>query len=263
MDLGLKNKVAVVAASTRGLGFAIAKMFGEEGAKVVVNGRNEATVDNAVKKITKATKAEVIGIVSDVSTSEGCQKFIAEAENAFGGIDILITNAGGPAAGILEVLDEETWYKGFELSFMTHVRLIKNALPALRGSDSPSVITITSLSAKQPIKNMVISNSMRAGALGLTKTLSLELGEEGIRFNSLLPGWTFTERVTELMTGRANANGTTVEEEATKQAAESPFKRMATPEEFASATVFLASPRAKYITGINLSVDGGMIKSTF
>jgi 3-oxoacyl-[acyl-carrier protein] reductase len=145
---------------------------------------------------------------------------------------------------------------------MSHVRLIIAALPYLCRSKAASVLTITSYSVKQPIPNLVLSNSIRAATVGLTKSLALELGSAGIRFNSILPGWTATERVTELMTFRAKQNGTTAEYEIDKQSKDSPLGRMGTPEEFANAAVFLVSPAASYITGVMLTVDGGMYKGT-
>jgi 3-oxoacyl-[acyl-carrier protein] reductase len=146
--------------------------------------------------------------------------------------------------------------------FLSHVRLIRAALPALRKSDAASVLTVTSISTKQPITNLILSNSLRLGTVGLTKSLALELGHENIRFNSILPGWTTTERVTDLLDTRARVNHTTIDEEVQKQAAESPLGRMATPEEFAKAAVFLLSPAASYLTGVMLPVDGGMYKAT-
>jgi 3-oxoacyl-[acyl-carrier protein] reductase len=159
-------------------------------------------------------------------------------------------------------LNEEQWQKGIDLYLMSHVRLIKSALPYLRKSDSASVLTITSIAAIQPIPSLLLSNSIRAGTLGLTKSLALDHGKDGIRFNSIIPSWTTTERVEELLSARAKENNSTVEEEAKKQANESVFGRMATPEEFANAAVFLVSPAASYITGVMLSVDGGSYKGT-
>ena len=181
---------------------------------------------------------------------------------ALGGLDILVTNAGGPPPGKFESFDEATWQKAIDLSLMSHVRLIRAALPYLRKSKAASVLTITSYSVKQPVPNLVLSNSIRAATVSLTKTLALELGSEGIRFNSILPGWTKTERVVELMTDRAQMKGTTIEEEIHKQAQESPFGRMAEPQEFANVAVFLVSPAASYLTGVMLLVDGGMYKGT-
>jgi 3-oxoacyl-[acyl-carrier protein] reductase len=145
---------------------------------------------------------------------------------------------------------------------MSHVRFIRSAVTHLKNSDTASVLTITSYSVKQPIPNLILSNSIRAATIGLTKSLALEFGQEGIRFNSILPGWTETERVTELMRYRAEINNSTIEYEIQKQMAECPLGRMATPEEFANAAVFLLSPAASYITGVMLTVDGGMYKGT-
>ena len=182
--------------------------------------------------------------------------------SALGGLDILVCNSGGPPAGSFESFDEAAWQKAIDLSFLSHVRLIRAALPHLRKSNSASVLTVTSYSTKQPIPNLVLSNSIRLATIGLTKSLALELGRDGIRFNSILPGWTETERVVDLMTFRAKQNGTTVEEEIAKQSQESPLGRMGKPEEFANAAVFLVSPAASYITGVMLTVDGGMYKGT-
>ena len=180
----------------------------------------------------------------------------------WGGLDILITNAGGPPAGKFESFDDETWQKAVELSFLSQVRLIRAALPHLRKSSAASVLTITSYSVKQPIPNLILSNSIRMATIGLTKSLALELGGEGIRFNSILPAWTETDRIQELMKARAAANGTSMDEEIKNQSKESPLGRIGQPEEFANAAVFLVSPVAAYITGVMLSIDGGMYKGT-
>ncbi len=160
-------------------------------------------------------------------------------------------------------MDDATWQSAVELAFLSHVRLIRAALPALRRSDAPSVLTVTSVSVKQPIPALVLSNSVRAATVGLTKTLALELGEDGIRFNSILPSWTQTERVEKLLADRAQRNGTTREQEIEKQNQQSALGRMASPQEFANAAAFLLSPAASYITGVMLTVDGGSYKGTF
>lgn len=263
MDLRLKDKRALVTGSSQGLGYAAALGLAKEGCKVAINGRDEAKIKAKAEKLQKETGSQVIGLAGDVSAADTPAKLVQQAVESLGGLDILITNTGGPKPGGLESLSEADWQKGIDLCLMAHVRLIQSALPYLRKSDSASILTVTSLSVKQPIQNLLISNSVRAATIGLTKSLALELGKEGIRVNSILPGWTETERVGELMKARATANNSTVEEEARRQAAESPFGRMASPEEFANATVFLVSPAASYITGVMLSVDGGMVKGTF
>ncbi len=262
MDLGLKDKRALVTGSSRGLGYAAALALAKEGCKVAINGREEAKIKAVAEKMSKETGAQVIGLAGDVSLPDVPAKLIQQAIEAFGGLDILITNAGGPPPGSIDSLDEAAWQKGIDISLMAHVRLIKAALPYLRKSDAASVLTVTSISVKQPIANLLLSNSVRMATIGLTKSLALELGAEGIRFNSILPGWTETERVTELMTARATANNSTVGEETKKQSEQSPLGRLGQPAEFANAAAFLVSPAASYITGVMLNVDGGMYKGT-
>jgi 3-oxoacyl-[acyl-carrier protein] reductase len=263
MDLGLKDKRAVVASSSRGLGYATALLLAKEGCRVAINSRDEAKVKLAAEKINKETGTQSIGLTGDVSDASVPAKLIQATVEAFGGLDILVTNASGPIPGSIDSLDEAAWQKGIDLCLMSHVRLIKAALPHLRKSNAASVLTITSYTVKQSVPNLLISNSVRAATVGLTKSLALELGREGIRLNSILPAWTETERVTELMSARAKANNSTVEEETRKQVEESALGRMGQPEEFANAAVFLVSPAASYITGAMLQVDGGIIKGTF
>lgn len=265
MDLHLKNKRALVASSSRGLGYAAALLLAKEGCRVAVNGREEANAIRAAQKVHQETlgSAQVEGFAGDVSLPDVPEKLIQQTVDAFGGLDILITNAGGTPAGSFESFDDETWRKAVDTSLMSHVRLIRAALPHLRKSDSPSVLAINSYVTKQPMPNLVLSNSIRSATAGLIKTLALELGRERIRFNSILPGWTITERVDELMASRAKTNGTSIEEELARQTAEIPLGRMGQPEEFANAAVFLVSPAASFIHGAMLAVDGGVIKGTF
>jgi 3-oxoacyl-[acyl-carrier protein] reductase len=263
MDLGLKNKRALVTGASRGLGYATALRLAREGCRVAVNSRSEENATAAAEKIASETGTQAIGLAGDVSNPSTPDKLVADTVEAFGGLDLLVTNAGGPPPGAFESFDEETWQKSIDLSFMSHVRLIRTALPHLRKSDAASVLTVTSISVKQPIVNLVLSNSVRAATVGLTKTLAIELGRDGIRFNSILPGWTETERVVQLMESRAAENKSTVKEETAKQSKESPLRRIGQPEEFAKAAAFLLSPAASYITGVMLNVDGGMYKGTF
>jgi len=262
MDLGLKDKRALVTGSSRGLGYAAASLLAREGCLVAINGRDEWRIKATAEKLHNETGTRVIGLAGDVSEASVPAKLIQQTVEAFGGLDILVTNSGGPTPGSIESLDEAVWQKGIDLCLMAHIRLIRAALPYLRRSDSASVLTITSYSVKQPIPNLLISNSVRAATVGLTKSLALELGKDGIRLNSILPGWTQTERVTELMEARAKANGTSVEEETRRQVEQSALGRIGQPEEFAKAAVFLVSPAASYITGVMLNVDGGIYKGT-
>jgi 3-oxoacyl-[acyl-carrier protein] reductase len=263
MDLGIKGMSALVAASTRGLGYATALALAKEGCRVAVNGRDEDATKAAAEKISAETGIEILPVAGDVTDHAVPARLVEQARSAFGGLDILITNAGGPPAGSFESIDDAGWQAGLELSFLSHVRFVRAALPLLRKSSTPSVLAVSTYVAKQPMPNLVLSNSIRAATIGLMKSLALDLGREGIRFNSILPGWTMTERVQDLMSFRAKNNGTTIEEEIAKQQADIPLARMGEPHEFANVAVFLVSPAASFVHGAALAVDGGMIKGTF
>lgn len=262
MDLQLENRIALVAAASQGLGYATALQLAREGTLIALCSRNEAHVNAATDSIRTETGRSVLGITGDVTRSDDIDHIVERVIDEYGGLDILVTNAGGPPSASFEEVTDEMWTDAFHLNLMSAVRLIRKSLPHLRSSTAPAVLTITSYSAKQPIPNLVLSNSIRMAVIGLTKTLALELGSEGIRFNSILPAWTETERVQDLMDARAQRNNTSVEEEIAKQSADSPFGRMATPQEFANVATFLCSPAASYVTGVMLPVDGGFYKGT-
>ncbi len=260
MDLGLKEQVALVTAASQGLGAAVALKFAEEGARVVICSRDKGRIEQRAAIIREATDADVLPLVADVTRPEDAQRLVETAVAQFGRLDILITNAGGPPAAPFLDLTPAHFEQAFQLNLMSAVQLCYAAVPQMVAQGSGSIVTITSLSVKQPIENLVLSNSIRMGVIGLTKTLANELGPKGIRVNSVLPGWTRTGRVTELLESRARINGTTVESEAAQIAGSFPLGRMGEPEEFANATVFLASPAASYIHGVALQVDGGAYK---
>ena len=262
MDLGLKEKRVLVTGASRGLGYATAHLLAKEDCRVAINGRDEAKVKAAAEKIAEETGASVSGLAGDVSDPAVPEKLIEQAVKFLGGLDLLVTNAGGPPAGAFDSFDEAMWEKAVNLSFMSHVRLIRAALPHLRRSKTASVLTMTSYTVKQPLPNLVLSNSVRLATIGLTKSLALKLGSEGIRFNSILPATIETDRIRELAAFRAQKNGTTLEQELAIDAQKSVFGRIGRPEEFANAAVFLLSPAASYLTGVMLTVDGGQYKGT-
>jgi 3-oxoacyl-[acyl-carrier protein] reductase len=259
MDLGLKDKVALVVASSTGLGFAAALELAREGAKVALCGRSPKKLDAAVTLIKDEIGQDtaVAAFVTDVTDSVQNEKLVADTVERFGGLDILITNAGGPPGGTFDSLDLPAWDQAYNLTLMSAVRLIKLALPHLRQSQAASVLTVTSFSLKQPVPGLFLSNVMRPAVGGVTKTLSQELGPENIRVNSILPGWTATERVNHIFEYRAEQNGTDVETEKSKVANSIPLGRMAEPAEFGRVVAFLVSPAASFITGEMILVDGG------
>jgi len=256
MNLNLEGKRALLTGASSGLGFATARLLAAEGAKVAINGRDSEKLSRAAREI------GAIALSGDLAASEVPARVVAQAAEALDGLDLLLCNAGGPPPGSFESFDDEAWMKAVNLSFLSFVRLIRSALPFLRLSKAASVLTVTSLSVKQPIPNLILSNSVRSATIGLTKSLALELGGEGIRFNSILPGWTATDRATKLIASNATAKGTSVEVEMAARAKEFPLGRMATPEEFANVAVFLLSPAASYVTGSMIAVDGGAYKGT-
>lgn len=263
MNLNLQGKIALVTGASQGLGFATALQLAREGSRVAINSRDEIKLQKAANRIENETGQPVLVIPGDVIKPEVASQLTEKTISKLGGLDILICNAGGPPPGLFESFDDAVWQAAVELSFLSQVRLIRAALPALKRSSSASILTVTSMSVKQPLANLILSNSIRAATVGLTKSLANELGPSGIRVNSILPGWTETERVNQLLNARAQANGTTPEVELTKIVKESPLGRMGTPQEFANAAVFLVSPAASYITGVMLAVDGGMIKGVY
>jgi 3-oxoacyl-[acyl-carrier protein] reductase len=258
MDLGLNGKVALVTAASGGLGFATAMELVREGAQVVICGRNEDRLEEAVAKL-QAVGGEdvVVGQVADVTNISEGRQLVSMTVETFGGLDILVTNAGGPPGGGFDNFDLAAWQKAVDLTLMSAINLIREALPNLRDSGEGSILTITSTSAKQPISSLILSNAIRPAVLGLTKSLSQELGPDNVRVNSILPGWTETDRVTNLLSYNAEKNGTTPEEEAAKISAAIPLGRIGQPEEFGRVAAFLVSPAASYVTGAMLQVDGG------
>jgi len=262
MDLGLRGACVFVAASSAGLGAAVARRFCHEGAHVALNGRDPTRLAATAQQLRAETGGTVLEMAGDVSQADQVYGMVARAAEQLGGLDILVTNAGGPPAGTFGSVEPADYELAFRLNFMSAVHLIRAALPHLRRSQRAAILTITSVTVKQPVNNLILSNSVRMAVAGLTKSLANELGPQGIRVNSILPGYTRTERVQQLMEKRAQAEGITLEEAYARQAAASPLGRLGEPDEFANVAVFLCSPAAGYVHGAMIPVDGGMIAAT-
>jgi len=260
MDLQLDRKVALVTAASKGLGRAAAREFAREGARVAICARSE-TLDQAAAEIRAETGAEVLSVRADVSRQEDIDALTRATLDRFGGIDILIVNAGGPPPGKFLDMKPKDWEAAFQLTVMSAVRLCYAVVPHMVERGSGSIVTTQSYSVKQPIDNLILSNSLRLAVIGLWKSLANELGPKGIRVNSINPTFTQTERVDQLLAARSKANATSIEAEATKVTATIPLGRMGTVEEYGRAIVWLASPAASFIHGHALMFDGGATKA--
>ncbi|MEZ4520687.1 MAG: SDR family oxidoreductase [Thermomicrobiales bacterium] len=260
MDTGLNGKVAVVTASSAGLGKAIARAFGREGANVVMCSRSQERIEAAAADV-RDTGAEVLALEIDVTQPDDIERLISSASERFGGIDVLVTNAGGPPAGTFDRFDDDAWQNAFELTLMSAVRLIRRTIPEMQKRGGGSIVAMTSSSIKQPIPNLLLSNVMRAGVSALAKTLADELTGDKIRVNNLVPGRIATQRIEELDRANAERQGVDIDTVTRQQLGNIPMGRYGEAEEFANAAVFLASDAASYITGATLQVDGGMIRS--
>jgi 3-oxoacyl-[acyl-carrier protein] reductase len=262
VDLGLKDSVALVTASSKGLGAATAMEFAREGAKVAMCARSKDLLVERAAEIKKETAIEPLVIEADLTKGEDITRVVSATKDAYGRIDALFINAGGPPPGLFADLDEDAWQGAVELTLMSAVRLVRETLPVMREQGRGSIVACTSVSVKQPVDGLMLSNALRMGVTGMLKTLTNEVGPEGIRVNMVLPGWTKTQRAVSLLESRAEKAGTTPAEQEEQMTAQVPLRRMGKPEEFGRAAVFLASPAASYITGVSLLVDGGIYKGS-
>lgn len=260
MDLGIKDRVALVAAGSKGIGFAVALELAREGARVFLCSRNEKGASEAAQKIHDETGASVAGIGADVTDEQAVERFVNLARERAGNIDILVTNAGGPPVSSFAESSLDAFQKAFELNALSAIRLAKLVVPGMRAQKWGRVVNITSVSSKQPIDGLLYSNTVRAALTGWAKTVSNEVAVDNVTVNNVAPGYTLTGRQDELAEARSRALGKSKEEIIATWATQGPMGRIGQPEEIAAAVVFLASERASYITGVTLQVDGGWVR---
>jgi 3-oxoacyl-[acyl-carrier protein] reductase len=262
MDLGLKGKVAIVLAASKGLGRASATALAAEGAAVVIGARNAQVLEETARHIQGETGSQVLAVPTDVTKPENLAAIVAEAIREFGYIDILVNNAGGPPPGTFENFGDGQWLAAFELNLLSAVRMIRLVLPHMRKRGSGRIINIVSTSVKQPIEGLLLSNAIRTGVVGMAKTLSIELAPDNITVNNVCPGRILTDRIRQLYQLHEKREQGISEEEALKEAARDiPMKRIGKPEELGALVAFLASQQAAYITGTTIQVDGGLTRS--
>ena len=267
MNLGLENKVALVLASSKGLGFACAKGLYEEGANVIICSRSEENLKIAKEKI-KAVDSigpdnKVFPIVADLIDEDQINNLVEETLKEFGRIDILVHNAGGPPSGPIDKITKEEWSNSINLNLRSFIRITDLIIPVMKNQKSGRIIAITSVSVKQPLNNLVLSNTTRLGVVGFAKTLANEYGQYNILVNVVCPGPTLTDRMRELINTTVKETGKTYEEVEKTWVDPIPLERLGKPEELANLVVFLASDKASYITGTVIQVDGGFVKSPF
>ena len=262
MDLGLQERVAIVAAASKGLGKAVALGLAHEGARVALFSRDEAQIRAAGDEIKRETSGDVLPLAADVTREEDLRRVVDATLERWGRIDILFNNAGGPPPGRFEDFGDAEWQKAFELNLLSTIRLTRLVLPSMRERRWGRIITSTSISVRQPIDNLILSNAIRSGVTAMAKTLSNEVAREGITVNTIAPGRIDTERLRTMDAATARKQGISVEEAQRQSEALIPLGRYGDPAEFAALAVFLASERSSYITGQTMLVDGGLLKAT-
>jgi 3-oxoacyl-[acyl-carrier protein] reductase len=261
VDLGLEGKVALVAASSKGLGRAVAHELAAEGASLVLCARTAETLAAAAREIESTTRARVIAVAADVARAPDIARVVEAGLSNFGRIDVLVTNSGGPPSGRFENLSPGSWQDAAQLTLFGPIEFTRFVLPGMRERRWGRILNITSIAVKQPIDNLMLSNSLRAAVTGWARTLANEVASDGITVNNLMPGYTRTERVDELARAIAAREGVTPEQVIARWEREIPMGRLGEPREFAALAAFLASARASYVTGTSFSVDGGWIRS--
>jgi len=263
MNLGLENKIALVCAASQGLGFAVADELAAEGASLIICSRGKESLERAAAAIREKHGAQIVAVTGDLSVTADVERIVAAGIEHFGRIDILVTNTGGPPAGNFESLTAESWEAATRILLTSVLDLTRLVLPGMKARGWGRILNITSIASKQPVDNLMLSNSLRAAVTGFAKTLAGEVAADGVTVNNILPGYTRTERLEELIDFLAEKEGLTADEVKARWAAEIPMRRLGEPHEFGALAAFLVSDRASYITGSSIAVDGGWIKSLF
>lgn len=263
MNLHLKDKTVLVTASSAGIGKAAAELFLEEGCRVAISSSNKENLLKAVNEIRSQFGIEPLWKQCDINKPNEIEDLVKYVQNNYGLIDILVNNCGGPSPGYFEELQDEKWAHAFEQVLMSSVRFTRLVLPGMKEKNWGRIINVTSLSVKQPVDNLILSNSLRSSVTAFAKTLSSQVGKNNITVNNVAPGYTLTGRLYELASVSAKQHGISQEEVLANMAEDVPMKRLASPYEVSSTIVFLASKQAGYITGQTIVVDGGFIKSTY
>jgi 3-oxoacyl-[acyl-carrier protein] reductase len=261
VDLGLRGKIALVAASSKGLGRAVAEELAAEGANLVICARGRETLDQTADAIRKKTGVKVVAVPADVSDPKDAARVVKAAFDEFGRVDVLVNNSGGPPSGPFESFTSEMWDAASRLLLKSAVELTRAVLPGMKERRWGRILNVTSIAAKQPIEGLMLSNSLRAAVIGFARTLANEVAPFGVTVNNLLPGYTRTDRVQELARATAGKAGASNTDPVAKWEREIPMGRLGEPREFAALAAFLASERASYITGSSIAVDGGWIRS--
>ena len=260
MDLGLSGRVALVTAASRGLGLASAKALAADGASLLICARGPLRLDEAAREIQAAASGvRVETMTLDVAAPDAATQLVGQARAAFGRLDILVNNAGGPPPGSFASVDDADWEKAFQITLMSVVRLVREALPLLQASGQGRIINLVSTSVKQPIDGLILSNALRAAVIGMAKTLSKEVGGSGVTINNVLPGIILTDRQRELRGADAARRGISFEQAIEEAGRGVPLRRIGQPDEVGALVAFLASKQASYITGTSIQIDGGMI----
>jgi len=266
MDFGLRGRVAIVCAASQGLGRAAATGFAREGAHVIICSREKKRIVSAAKEIATLVgdrAVKILPVVADLTKPAHIRRLVATTVREFGRVDILVTNAGGPPVALFPELDDTAWAKGVDLTLMSTVRCIREVLPHMLKRRWGRIIAITSISAKQPLDDLIISSTLRPGILGLTKVLANQYGKDGILFNCVTPGFIMTARQKEISAVRAAKKGVTPEDYVKEFSRSVPVGRYGDPEELANMIVFLGSERASYVNGTTIAVDGGLAKGLY